>query len=145
MTTSLKKFSSIFVIIALAFSFFTASAVFHPTPTYAGCTPGDTTCLDDAKLGTAASNGISDITSELKKWIFNLRVVGAVLAVFGIVIGAIIFSLAIGNAQKRSIGTGAIISAIVGIIIIAKAPTLADYFITQANTPAATTSSTTTH
>ncbi|SDP02043.1 hypothetical protein SAMN04487897_13116 [Paenibacillus sp. yr247] len=118
---------SFLLVIVLAFSFFTTiNVAFHPAPAYADS-------LNDAKLGTTTGDtGIKDITSELKKWILNLRIVGAVLAVFGIVIGAIIFSLAIGNAQKRSVGTGAIISAIVGIIIIAKAPTLADYFITQA-------------
>lgn len=85
-----------------------------------------------AKLGTNGNGAITDITNELKKWILNIRIVGAVLCVISIVCGAIVFGFSLGNAQKRAIGTGAMISAVIGIVIIAKAPMLADYFINAA-------------
>jgi hypothetical protein len=120
-----------FLVFALMFTVLGIGAVLEPHHVYAS-----DTFPTDAQVGSNASNGIKDITSELKKWIMNLRIVGAVLAVIGIIIGAIIFSISMGNAQKRSIGIGAILSAIIGIIIIAKAPTLADYFISASTTAA---------
>ncbi|SED06160.1 pilin [Paenibacillus sp. GP183] len=92
-----------------------------------------------AKLGTTGNGAITDIMNELKKWITNIRIVGAVLCVISIVCGAIVFGFSLGNAQKRAIGTGAMISAVIGIVVIAKAPMLADYFINAATAAPTTT------
>jgi hypothetical protein len=94
---------------------------------------------DGAKVGTGGAGQVKEITDTLKEWILVLRIIGAVIAVAGAVIGAIIFSVSLGNAQNRAKGTAAMLAAIVGIIIIAKAPSLADYFIAKAGTTTATT------
>jgi hypothetical protein len=75
------------------------------------------------------SGASTDITAELDKWITNLRVIGAVVAIFGIVIGAILFSVSLGNSQRRGLAISSMLSAGGGIIIIAKAHTIAGYFI----------------
>jgi uncharacterized membrane protein len=88
--------------------------------------PGEVTNIGGA---TDANGAATDITKELDKWITNLRVIGAVAAIFGIVIGAILFSVSLGNSQRRGLAISAMLSAGGGIIIIAKAHTIAGYFI----------------
>ena len=81
---------------------------------------------DQAKIGTDSSSNVSYITKILNEFILVLRIISAVIVVLGIVLSAIVFSVSLGNAQNRQMGTGAIILAIVGIIIFAQAAKLAE-------------------
>jgi hypothetical protein len=76
---------------------------------------------------------ITDINSILTTWITNIRVIGAVAIVIAIVIAAVIIGLSMGNSQKRALGISALISAIIGIILVLKAPDIANYVINQSN------------
>lgn len=83
-------------------------------------------------LITGGSGGeITDITQILQTWITNIRIIGVVVIVFAIIIAAIIIGMSLGNAQKRALGVSALISAVIGIILVMKAPDLANYFIAQ--------------
>lgn len=84
-----------------------------------------------AGLGTSGQGTVTDLTDELKKQILNVRIIGSVIAVLGLVLGAIMFSISMGNSQRRGIASACMLGAVVGIIIIAKAPQVADYFIKQ--------------
>ncbi|WP_240421860.1 hypothetical protein [Paenibacillus periandrae] len=124
----IRKSSSYLLVFVLMFSFLTFGSFVGVDQVHA----------TDFKTGATVGNGgtgqVTEITSTLKEWILVLRIIGAVIAVAGAVIGAIMFSVSLGNAQNRAKGTAAMLAAIVGIIIIAKAPSLADYFITKAGT-----------
>jgi hypothetical protein len=104
------------------------AVVATPTPAGGGSLviPGGVSNIGGSGDVTGAS---TDITKELDKWITNLRIIGAVVAIFGIVIGAILFSVSLGNAQRRGLAISSMLSAGGGIIIIAKAHTIAGYFI----------------
>jgi hypothetical protein len=39
--------------------------------------------------------------------------------------------MSLGNATKRALGISALISAVIGIVLVMKAPDLANYFINQ--------------
>jgi len=125
----IRNIAPYFLVLLMMFSFLSFASIVAPHEVYAN----DPSFTKDTKFGNS-TGAVTDITNVLKEWILVLRIIGAVVAVFGIVLGAIVFSISMGNAQKRAMGTGAIISAIVGIIIIAKAPTIADYFISKAST-----------
>jgi hypothetical protein len=93
---------------------------------------GDITIPNDvtnAGSATTAASAASDIATQLNTWITNLRVIGAVAAIFGIVIGAILFSVSLGNSQRRGLAISSMLCAGGGIIIISKAHTIASYFI----------------
>ena len=81
--------------------------------------------VDSSDSTTSAKN----IQKELDKWITNLRTIGAVVAIFGIVIGGILFSVSLGNSQRRGLAISSMLSGGVGIVIVAKAPAIAGYFI----------------
>ncbi|OIJ09438.1 hypothetical protein BKP35_16420 [Anaerobacillus arseniciselenatis] len=76
---------------------------------------------------------ITDINAIIQQWITNIRVIGVLVIVFAIIIAAIIIGMSLGNAQKRALGVSALISAVIGIILVMKAPDLANYFINQSN------------
>ncbi|RUS44984.1 hypothetical protein [Cohnella sp. AR92] len=116
------------VVFALLFSFFSIGAMLGSGHAFAA-----DDYVDKSQIGGGTGN-ITDITTTLKDWILTLRIIGAVVAVFGIVIGGILFSISLGNAQRRGIAIACLIGAAIGIVIIGKAPTLADYFINQSAT-----------
>ncbi|RJG21326.1 hypothetical protein [Paenibacillus thiaminolyticus] len=87
-----------------------------------------TDIISQTKIGTGSSD-LSDVTGILKDWITIIRVFGILVLVVCIIVGAIIFGSSLGNSQKRAIGTAAMIGAIVAIIVVAKAPNLADYIV----------------
>ncbi len=74
---------------------------------------------------------ISDINTILQEWIRNIRVIGVIVIVFAIIIAAIIIGMSLGNATKRALGVSALVSAVIGIVLVMKAPDLANYFINQ--------------
>jgi hypothetical protein len=39
--------------------------------------------------------------------------------------------MSLGNATKRALGVSALVSAVIGIVLVMKAPDLANYFINQ--------------
>ncbi|NHN33145.1 hypothetical protein [Paenibacillus agricola] len=124
-----KEGTSYFLVLAMMFSFLSLGAFVGVDQVHAV-----TDFKTGATVGTGGTGQVTEITTTLKEWILVLRIIGAVIAVAGAVIGAIMFSVSLGNAQNRAKGTGAMLAAIVGIIIIAKAPSLADYFIAKAAT-----------
>lgn len=74
---------------------------------------------------------ITDINGILQQWITNIRIIGVIVIVFAIIIAAIIIGMSLGNAQKRALGVSALVSAVIGIVLVMKAPDLANYFINQ--------------
>ena len=74
---------------------------------------------------------INDINAILQQWIQNIRIIGVIVIVFAIIIAAIIICMSLGNATKRALGISALVSAVIGIILVMKAPDLANYFINQ--------------
>lgn len=74
---------------------------------------------------------ISDINTILQQWITNIRIIGVIVIVFAILIAAIIIGMSLGNATKRALGVSALVSSVIGIILVMKAPDLANYFINQ--------------
>lgn len=74
---------------------------------------------------------ISDINAIMTDWISNIRILGVIVIVFAIIIAAIIIGMSLGNATKRALGVSALISAVIGIVLVMKAPDLANYFINQ--------------
>jgi hypothetical protein len=77
------------------------------------------------------TGSINDINTILQDWIKNIRIIGVVVIVFAIIIAAIIIGMSLGNATKRALGISALISAVIGIVLVMKAPDLANYFINQ--------------
>lgn len=87
---------------------------------------------DSVPLIQGGSGGdISDINQILQQWITNIRILGVIVIVIAILIAAIIIGMSLGNAQKRALGVSALISAVIGIVLVMKAPDLANYFINQ--------------
>ncbi|RED76022.1 MULTISPECIES: hypothetical protein [Cohnella] len=84
--------------------------------------------IESVQSGTGTETAITD---TLDKWVLNLRIVGVILAILAIVLGAIIFSMSLGNSQRRGLGISAMLCAAISIVIIIKAPQLAGYFINQ--------------
>lgn len=81
---------------------------------------------------TNISNGsgnVTEVTDVMDKWISNIRVVGVLVAVLGLVIGGIFFSISLGNSQRRGIAIAAMLCAAGGIVIVAKAPVVAGYLL----------------
>lgn len=83
--------------------------------------------LDNVNSGGGDAANL--IVEELDKWVGTIRIIGVVLAVGGIVGGAIVFSLSLGNAQRRGLGVSAMVCAAMGIIVMAKADSIAGYFL----------------
>jgi Type IV secretion system pilin len=81
------------------------------------------------KGGTGGN--LNDITTILQDWIKQIRIIGVVVIVISIIIAAIIIGMSLGNAAKRALGVAALVSAVIGIILVMKAPDLANYFINQ--------------
>ena len=88
--------------------------------------------------GTGGS--IDDINGILQQWITNIRIIGVIVIVFAIIIAAVIIGMSLGNATKRALGVSALVSAVIGIVLVMKAPDLANYFINQSQTTAKKTS-----
>lgn len=74
---------------------------------------------------------VTDITNILQDWIKNIRIIGVIVIVFAIIIAAIIIGMSLGNATKRALGISALVAAVIGIVLVMKAPDLANYFINQ--------------
>jgi hypothetical protein len=91
---------------------------------------------DPASASVPLINGgtggdITDINGILQQWITNIRIIGVIVIVFAIIIAAIIIGMSLGNATKRALGVSALVSAVIGIVLVMKAPDLANYFINQ--------------
>ncbi|MFT0140140.1 hypothetical protein ACWE42_24010 [Sutcliffiella cohnii] len=78
-----------------------------------------------------SGGNITDINAILHEWIRNIRIIGVVVIVFAIIIAACIIGLSLGNAAKRALGISALVSAIIGIVLVMKAPDVANYMINQ--------------
>lgn len=127
-----KGITPYLLVTILMFSFFSIMTFIAPLQAHAA-TPAPSSAAS-FKSSTQIGDGSTDITTitdTLKQWILFLRIIGAVVAVVGLVIGAILFSVSMGSPQKRALATGSMIGAVIGIVIIAKAPVIADYFIGQ--------------
>ncbi|MBM80053.1 MULTISPECIES: hypothetical protein [Bacillaceae] len=81
--------------------------------------------------GGSGGSDVTTINTILTGWITNIRIIGAVVIVIAIVLAAIMIGISMGNSAKRALGISALVSAIVGIILVLKAPDLANYVITQ--------------
>ncbi|MGI2295620.1 hypothetical protein [Paenibacillus sp. GXUN7292] len=75
------------------------------------------------------SGDVKEVTDVMDKWITNIRVVGVLVAVLGLVIGGIFFSISLGNSQRRGIAIAAMLCAAGGIVVVAKAPVVAGYLL----------------
>jgi hypothetical protein len=87
-----------------------------------------------AALGDGISNvdpnaSRDTIKTEIDGWITTIRGIGIAIAVLGVVLGGIIFSVSLGNPQRRAMATGALMCAAGGIVVIAKAGSLAGFFL----------------
>ncbi|QOK30088.1 TrbC/VirB2 family protein (plasmid) [Cytobacillus oceanisediminis] len=81
---------------------------------------------------------IDDINGILQQWITNIRIIGVIVIVIAIIIAAVIIGMSLGNATKRAVGISALVSAVIGIVLVMKAPDLANYFINQSQTTSET-------
>ncbi|RTR28134.1 hypothetical protein EKG37_17690 [Robertmurraya yapensis] len=77
---------------------------------------------------------VTDITQLLQDWITQIRIIGVVVIVIALIIAGIIIGISLGNATKRALGIAAMIAAVIGIVLVMKAPDLANYFINQSQT-----------
>ncbi|MEQ2527564.1 TrbC/VirB2 family protein [Bacillaceae bacterium CLA-AA-H227] len=77
---------------------------------------------------------VTDITQLLQDWIIQIRIIGVVVIVIALIIAGIIIGISLGNATKRALGIAAMIAAVIGIVLVMKAPDLANYFINQSQT-----------
>jgi hypothetical protein len=117
----MKKIKS-FLPYLMVFAFMATLGFIAPDPTSAAGVP----------LIQGGSGGdISDINEILQQWITNIRIIGVIIIVFAILIAAIIIGMSLGNATKRALGISALVSSVIGIILVMKAPDLANYFINQ--------------
>lgn len=91
----------------------------------------DTAAANVPLIQGGSGGDITDINQILQTWIQNIRILGVIVIVFAIIIAAIIIGMSLGNAAKRALGVSALVSAVIGIILVMKAPDLANYFINQ--------------
>lgn len=96
---------------------------------FAGADVASATSIPTIPGGSGGS--VTSINDILTTWITNIRIIGAVAIVIAIVIAAIIIGLSMGNSAKRALGVSALVSAIIGIILVLKAPDIANYVINQ--------------
>ncbi|WP_150274097.1 hypothetical protein [Paenibacillus tepidiphilus] len=126
-----KSITPYLLVTALMLSFFSIMTFIAPLQADAATpAPASPNFKSSTQIGDGTSD-ISTITDTLKQWILFLRIIGAVVAVVGLVLGAILFSISMGSPQKRALATASMVGAVIGIVIIAKAPVIADYFIGQ--------------
>lgn len=91
-------------------------------------TAGDLDSTYNLTNGTT-QNALTGMSGEVKKWITIIRVVGGGVVVIFIIIAGIMLGGSLGNSQKRGAATAALLGSGLGIYVIAKAGTIASYFI----------------
>ncbi len=83
------------------------------------------------KIG-GSTGGAEDIEETIKGLIWKIRIIGSLIIIACLILGFVIVGLSLGNAQKRAIGIGAVVCAAVAIYGVAKAPSLANWMIEDA-------------
>ncbi|CAG7651603.1 hypothetical protein ACFQI7_28025 [Paenibacillus allorhizosphaerae] len=78
-----------------------------------------------------AGQGTNDVNKLVDDWVTNLRIIGIALILIPIAVGAIMLGFSMGNAQKRGIAVGCLLTAGVGIVILAKMHSLAGWIAHQ--------------
>lgn len=122
-----KSFGSkVLVLLALAFIVLNICAV-----TSAFATPAPASTIVPSMSNLTGTTGQADVTKLIDGWVTNLRIIGIGLILIPIAIGAIMLSFSMGNAQKRAIAVGCLLSAGLGIIILAKMNSLAGWIVNQ--------------
>jgi hypothetical protein len=78
---------------------------------------------------STSENALTGMSGEVKKWITLIRLIGGGVVVIFIIIAGIMLGGSLGNSQKRGAATAALLGSGLGIYVIAKAGTIAHYFI----------------
>ncbi|MDQ0896345.1 MULTISPECIES: hypothetical protein [unclassified Paenibacillus] len=118
-----KGFSS--KVLVLLFVAFVAFNVFAVTSAFADTTVVPT--MDNLKAGTSGT----DVNKLVDGWVTNLRIIGIGLILIPIAVGAIMLGFSMGNAQKRGIAVACLLSAGLGIVVLAKMNSLAGWIVNQ--------------
>ena len=97
-------------------------AAAETTPTTTDALTNELKNLDNIKTNT---NDIDPVYDIMNTWTLRIQVIAIGLCVVFIIIGAIMLGGSLGNSQRRTIGTAAILCAVIAIVAAANASSIA--------------------
>lgn len=125
----MKKSNFSSKVLVLLFVVFVAFNLIAITSAFA--TPAPNAVVPSMTNLNGGSSSPTDINKLIDGWVTNLRIIGIGLILIPIVVGAIMLGFSMGNAQKRAIAVACLLTAGIGIVILAKMNALAGWIVNQ--------------